>query len=55
VLVAVDPSDRHAGDRAMAAGAAGLVAKPLVEAELRAEVAAALERRPALTSARQLP
>ncbi len=52
VLVAADPEDRHARDRAMAAGAAGFVAKPFVEAELRAEVAAALERRPALTSAR---
>ena len=51
VLVAADPEDRHAQDRAMAAGAAGFVAKPFVEAELRAEVAAALERRPALTSA----
>ena len=51
VLVAADPEDRHARDRAMAAGAAGFVAKPFVEAELRAEVAAALERRPALTSA----
>jgi CheY-like chemotaxis protein len=52
VLVAADPEDRHARDRALAAGAAGFVAKPFVEAELRAEVAAALERRPALTSAR---
>ena len=52
VLVAADPEDRHARDQAMAAGAAGFVAKPFVEAELRAEVAAALERRPALTSAR---
>jgi type IV pilus assembly protein PilB len=52
VLVAADPEDRHARDRAMAAGAAGFVTKPFVEAELRAEVAAALERRPALTSAR---
>jgi type IV pilus assembly protein PilB len=52
VLVAADPEDRHARDRAMAAGAAGVVAKPFAEAELRAEVAAALERRPALTSAR---
>ncbi len=52
VLVAADPEDRHARNRAMAAGAAGFVAKPFVEAELRAEVAAALERRPALTSAR---
>jgi two-component system response regulator MprA len=52
VLVAADPEDRHARDRALAAGAAGFVAKPLVEAELRAEVAAALERRPALTTAR---
>ena len=51
VLVAADPEDRHARDRAMAAGAAGFVAKPFVEAELRAEVAAALQRRPALTSA----
>jgi type IV pilus assembly protein PilB len=50
VLVAA-PGDRHAQDRAMAAGAAGVVAKPFVEAELRAEVAAALERRPALSSA----
>jgi type IV pilus assembly protein PilB len=48
VLVAADPEDRHALDRAMAAGAAGFVAKPLVEAELRAEVATVLERRPAL-------
>jgi type IV pilus assembly protein PilB len=48
VLVAADPGDRQAQDRAMAAGAAGLVAKPFVEAELRAEVAAVLERRPAL-------
>jgi two-component system response regulator MprA len=55
VLVAADPEDRHARDRALAAGAAGFVAKPLVEAELRAEVAAALERRPALTTARPLP
>jgi PleD family two-component response regulator len=55
VLVAADPEDRHARDRAMAAGAAGFVAKPLVEAELRAEVAAALERRPALTTVHQLP
>ena len=52
VLVAADPEDRHARDRAMAAGAAGFVTKPFVEAELRAEVAAALERRPALSSAR---
>jgi PleD family two-component response regulator len=48
VLVAADPGNRQAQDRAMAAGAAGLVAKPFVEAELRAEVAAVLERRPAL-------
>ena len=48
VLVAAAPADRQAQDRAMAAGAAGFVAKPFVEAELRAEVAAALERRPAL-------
>jgi type IV pilus assembly protein PilB len=48
VLVAAAPGDRQAQDRAMAAGAAGFVAKPFVEAELRAEVAAALERRPAL-------
>jgi DNA-binding response OmpR family regulator len=52
VLVATDPADGRARDRAMAAGAAGFVAKPLVEAELRAEVAAALERRPALTTTR---
>jgi type IV pilus assembly protein PilB len=51
VLVAA-PGDRQAQDRALAAGAAGVVAKPFVEAELRAEVAAALERRPALSSAR---
>jgi type IV pilus assembly protein PilB len=55
VLVAADPEDRRARDRAMAAGAAGFIDKPLVEAELRAEVAAALERRPALTPAHQLP
>jgi CheY-like chemotaxis protein len=55
VLVAADPEERHARDRALAAGAAGFIAKPLVEAELRAEVAAALERRPALTTAHQLP
>jgi CheY-like chemotaxis protein len=49
VLVAADPRDHQARDRALAAGATGFVAKPLVEAELRAEVAAALGRRPALT------
>jgi type IV pilus assembly protein PilB len=50
VLVAAAPDDRHARDRALAAGAAGFVARPFSEGELRAEVAAALERRPTLTT-----
>jgi CheY-like chemotaxis protein len=50
VLVATGPEDQQARDRALAAGAAGSVAKPFAEAELRAEVAAALQRRPALAS-----
>jgi CheY-like chemotaxis protein len=50
VLVAAGADDRHARDRALAAGAAGFVARPFSEGELRAEVAAALERRPTLTT-----
>jgi DNA-binding response OmpR family regulator len=42
-------SDDHlARDRATAAGAAGFIPKPFTEPELRAEVAAALRRQPAL-------
>jgi type IV pilus assembly protein PilB len=52
LLVAAGPEDRHARDRAMAAGAAGFVIRPFAEAELRAEVAAALQRRPALSTSR---
>jgi DNA-binding response OmpR family regulator len=50
VLVATGPEDRQARDRALAAGAAGPVTRPFAEAELRAEVAAALEHRSALTA-----
>ena len=48
-ILALARADDHAGrDQALAAGAIGVVTKPFGQAELRDEVAAALERRPAL-------
>ena len=48
VLVMSASDDRHTRDRATAAGATGFIPKPFAEAELRSEVAAVLQRRPAL-------
>jgi type IV pilus assembly protein PilB len=49
VLVMSATDDRHTRDRAAAAGATGFIPKPFTEPELRAEVAAVLQRRPVLT------
>ena len=49
VLVMSTTDDRHTRDRAAAAGATGFIPKPFTEPELRAEVAAVLQRRPVLT------
>jgi type IV pilus assembly protein PilB len=46
VLVMSTTDDRHTRDRAAAAGATGFIPKPFTEPELRAEVAAVLQRRP---------
>jgi type IV pilus assembly protein PilB len=51
VLVMSGSGDRQGRDRAIAAGAAGFVVKPFSEPELRSEVAAVLDRRPALSTA----
>jgi CheY-like chemotaxis protein len=48
VLVMSATDDRHTRDRALAAGATGFVAKPFGESQLRSEVAAVLQQRPAL-------
>jgi len=48
VLVMSASDDRHTRDRAAAAGATGFIPKPIIEPQLRAEVAAVLQRRPAL-------
>jgi DNA-binding response OmpR family regulator len=48
VLVMSASDDRHTRDRAAAAGATGFIPKPFGEAQLRGEVAAVLQRRPAL-------
>jgi CheY-like chemotaxis protein len=40
--------DHPTRDRATAAGATGFIPKPIIEPQLRAEVAAVLQRRPAL-------
>jgi type IV pilus assembly protein PilB len=48
VLVMSAGDDRHTRDRAAAAGATGFIPKPFSEPQLRAEVAAVLQRRPAL-------
>src|SRR5829696_1025848 len=48
VLVMSASDDRHTRDRAAAAGATGFIPKPFSEGQLRAEVAAVLQRRPAL-------
>jgi type IV pilus assembly protein PilB len=49
ILVMSTTDDRHTRDRAAAAGATGFIPKPFTEPELRAEVAAVLQRRPVLT------
>jgi CheY-like chemotaxis protein len=49
VLVMSTTDDRHTRDRAAAAGATGFIPKPFTDPELRAEVAAVLQRRPVLT------
>jgi two-component system OmpR family response regulator len=48
VLVMSASDDRHTRDRAAAAGATGFIPKPFSEGQLRGEVAAVLQRRPAL-------
>ena len=48
VLVMSATDDHPTRDRASAAGATGFIPKPFSEPELRAEVAAILQRRPAL-------
>jgi CheY-like chemotaxis protein len=48
VLVMSTGDDRPTRDQAAAAGATGFIPKPFTEAELRSEVAAILQRRPAL-------
>ena len=48
VLVMSASDDRHTRDRAAAAGATGFISKPFSEGQLRGEVAAVLQRRPAL-------
>jgi CheY-like chemotaxis protein len=49
VLVMSATDDRHTRDRAATAGATGFIPKPFSEPQLRSEVAAVLQRRPALT------
>jgi DNA-binding response OmpR family regulator len=49
VLVMSATDDRHTRDRAASAGATGFIPKPFTEPQLRAEVAAVLQRRPVLT------
>lgn len=48
VLVMSASDDRHTRDRAAAAGATGFISKPFSETQLRGEVAAVLQHRPAL-------
>jgi DNA-binding response OmpR family regulator len=48
VLAMSATDDHRTRDRALAAGATGFIPKPFTEPELRAEVAAVLQRRPAL-------
>jgi two-component system, OmpR family, response regulator MprA len=48
VLVMSATDDRPTRDQASAAGATGFIPKPFTEPQLRAEVAAVLQRRPAL-------
>jgi two-component system chemotaxis response regulator CheY len=48
ILVMSTTDDRHTRDRAAAAGATGFIPKPFSEGQLRAEVAAVLQRHPAL-------
>jgi PleD family two-component response regulator len=48
VLVMSATDDHRTRDRASAAGATGFIPKPFSEPQLRAEVAAVLQRRPAL-------
>jgi two-component system response regulator AdeR len=49
-VLAMSATDDHlTRDRALAAGATGFIPKPFTEPELRAEVAAVLQRQPALT------
>jgi type IV pilus assembly protein PilB len=50
VLLLSGSTDHRDHDGALAAGAAGVITKPFDEAELRSEVAAALDRRPALAT-----